>query len=156
MKLSPNFSLKEMTASQTAIRKGINNNPSEDHMNALKALCENVLQKVRDHYGKVVTISSGYRSPDLCEAIGSSKNSQHAKGQAADFEVFGLSNAELVKWISENCEFDQMILEFHNLDEPNSGWVHCSYRADGENRKQILRAYKNESNKTCYESYDPN
>ena len=75
--------------------------------------------------------------------------------QAADFEVFGLSNAELVKWISENCEFDQMILEFHNLDEPNSGWVHCSYRADGENRKQILRAYKNESNKTCYESYVP-
>ena len=93
MKLSPNFSLKEMTASQTAIRKGINNNPSEDHMNALKALCENVLQKVRDHFGKLVTISSGYRSPDLCEAIGSSKNSQHAKGQAADFEVFGLSNA---------------------------------------------------------------
>ena len=112
MKLSPNFSLKEMTASQTAIRKGINNNPSEDHMNALKALCENVLQKVRDHYGKVVTISSGIVVLICARHIGSSKNSQHAKGQAADFEVFGLSNAELVKWISENCEFDQMILEF--------------------------------------------
>ena len=70
MQLSPNFSLKEMTASQTAVRKGISNNPSEDHMNALKALCENVLQKVRDHFGKVVTVSSGYRSPELCEAIG--------------------------------------------------------------------------------------
>ena len=155
MNLSRNFTLSELTKSDTAIRKGINNNPNAEQIEKLKALCENVLQKVRDHYGKVVTISSGYRSPDLCEAIGSSKNSQHAKGQAADFEVFGLSNAELVKWISENCEFDQMILEFHNLDEPNSGWVHCSYRADGENRKQILRAYKNESNKTCYESYVP-
>ena len=155
MKLSNNFSLNEMTKSQTAERKGISNNPSEDHMNNLKELCENVLQKVRDHYAKVVSISSGYRSPELCVAIGSSVNSQHAKGQAADFEVFGLSNAELCKWISENCDFDQMILEYHIVGEPNSGWVHVSYRSDGENRKQILRAYRNESKKTCYESYDP-
>ena len=155
MKLSKNFSLKEMTASQTAERKGINNNPNDDQITGLQKLCENILQPVRDHYATPVTISSGFRSEELCVAIGSSTNSQHAKGQAADFEVFGLSNAELVKWISESCEFDQMILEFHNLDEPNSGWVHCSYRADGENRKQILRAYKNESNKTCYESYEP-
>ena len=155
MKLSNNFSLNEMTKSQTAERKGISNNPSEDHMNSLKALCENVLQKVRDHYGKVVSISSGYRSPELCLAIGSSGNSQHAKGQAADFEIFGISNADLCKWISENCDFDQMILEYHTVGEPNSGWVHVSYRSDGENRKQILRAYRNESKKTCYESYDP-
>ena len=155
MKLSNNFSLKEMTASQTAERKGISNNPSEDHMNNLKELCENVLQKVRDHYNKVVSVSSGYRSPELCVAIGSSTNSQHAKGQAADFEVYGLSNADLCKWIAENLEFDQLILEYHNIGEPNSGWIHCSYRSDGENRKQILRAYRNESGKTCYESYDP-
>lgn len=154
MQLSPNFSLKEMTASQTATRKGINNNPNEDQMNNLKALCENVLQKVRDHYGKVVTVSSGFRSTELCLAIGSSANSQHAKGEAADFEIYGVSNAELVKWISRNCDFDQMILEFHNLDEPNSGWVHCSYKSE-DNRKQILRAYKNENNKTCYEDYNP-
>ena len=154
MKLSNNFSLKEMTASQTATRHGINNNPNEDHMNNLKALCENVLQKVRDHFGKVVTVSSGYRSPELCVKIGSSINSQHAKGEAADFEIFGVSNAELVKWISENCDFDQMILEFHNLDEPNSGWVHCSYKSE-DNRKQILRAYKDENKKTKYEAYDP-
>src|SRR6056300_1498530 len=155
MKLSNNFSLKELTASQTAERKGISNNPSEDHMNNLKELCENVLQKVRDHYGKVVSVSSGYRSPVLCLAIGSSVNSQHAKGEAADFEIFGVSNAELCKWIAENLEFDQMILEFHNLDEPNSGWVHCSYKADGDNRKQILRAYKKEGGKTKYEPYNP-
>ena len=94
MKLSNNFSLNEMTKSQTANRKGISNNPSEDHMDNLKELCINVLQRVRDHFGKVVSVSSGYRSPELCEAIGSSKTSQHAKGQAADFEIHGISNAE--------------------------------------------------------------
>lgn len=155
MKLSNNFSLKELTASQTAERKGINNNPNEDQINKLKLLCEKVLQPVRDHYGKVVSVSSGYRSVELCEAIGSSKNSQHAKAEAADFEIYGVSNAELCKWIADNLEFDQMILEYHNLDEPNSGWIHCSYKAE-DNRKQILRAYRNESGKTCYESYDPN
>ena len=154
MKLSNNFSLKELTASQTADRKGINNNPNEDQIEKLKLLCEKVLQPIRDHYGKVVTVSSGYRSVELCEAIGSSKNSQHAKAEAADFEIFGLSNAELCKWIADNLEFDQMILEYHKLDEPNSGWIHCSYKAE-DNRKQILRAYRNESGKTCYESYDP-
>jgi hypothetical protein len=154
MKLSNNFSLKELTASQTAERKGINNNPNEDQIDKLKLLCENVLQKVRDHYSKVVTVSSGYRSPELCVAIGSSQNSQHAKGEAADFEIFGLSNAELCKWIADNLEFDQMILEYHKLDEPNSGWIHCSYKSE-DNRKQILRAYRNGTGKTCYEEYKP-
>jgi uncharacterized protein YcbK (DUF882 family) len=146
MKLSSNFSLKELTASQTAERKGINNNPNEDQINKLKMLCENVLQKVRDHYSKVVTVSSGYRSPELCVAIGSSQNSQHAKGEAADFEIFGLSNAELCKWITDNLEFDQMILEYHKLEEPNSGWIHCSYKSE-DNRKQILRAYRSGTGK---------
>ena len=154
MKLSSNFSLKELTASQTAERKGINNNPNEDQINKLKMLCENVLQKVRDHYSKVVTVSSGYRSPELCVAIGSSQNSQHAKGEAADFEIFGLSNAELCKWIADNLEFDQMILEYHKLEEPNSGWIHCSYKSE-DNRKQILRAYRSGTGKTCYEEYKP-
>ena len=96
MILSKNFTLKELVASQTADRKGINNNPNEDQINSLKLLCEKVLQPVRDHFGKVVSISSGFRSEELCEAIGSSKTSQHAKGQAADFEIFGVSNQELV------------------------------------------------------------
>jgi len=154
MKLSSNFSLKELTASQTAERKGINNNPNEDQIDKLKMLCENVLQKVRDHYSKVVTVSSGYRSPELCLAIGSSEKSQHAKGEAADFEIFGLSNTELCKWIADNLEFDQMILEYHKLDEPNSGWIHCSYKSE-DNRKQILRAYRSGTGKTCYEEYKP-
>jgi len=154
MRLSKNFTLKELVTSQTAERKGINNNPNEDQINKLKMLCENVLQKVRDHYSKVVTVSSGYRSPELCVAIGSSQNSQHAKGEAADFEIFGLSNAELCKWIADNLEFDQMILEYHKLDEPNSGWIHCSYKSE-DNRKQILRAYRSGTGKTCYEEYKP-
>src|SRR6056300_889686 len=155
MKLSNNFSLKEMTTSQTATRHGINNNPNEDHMNNLKALCENVLQKVRDHFGKVVTVSSGYRSPELCVKIGSSINSQHAKGEAAHFDIYGVSNAELCKYIIDNLDFDQLILEFHNPEEPNSGWIHCSYKNSEENRKQVLRAYRNDDGKTVYEPYDP-
>ena len=148
MQLSNNFSLKEMTASQTADRHGISNNPSEDHMDNLKKLCENVLQKVRDHYGKVVSVSSGYRSPELCVKIGSSMKSQHAKGQAADFEIFGVPNAELAKYIIDNIDFDQLILEFHNPEEPNSGWIHCSWIPD-QPRASFLHAYKSEG-KTKY------
>ena len=155
MRLSKSFTLRELVKSQTAEREGINNNPSEAQIEALQRLCENILQPVRDHYGKVVSVSSGYRSPELCVKIGSSVNSQHASGHAADFEIYGVSNADLCKYIAENLEFDQLILEFHNIDEPNSGWIHCSYRADGENRKQILRAFRDENGKTKYESYNP-
>ena len=148
MQLSKNFSLKELTASQTADRHGISNNPSEDHMDNLKRLCDNVLQKVRDHYGKVVSVSSGYRSPELCVKIGSSAKSQHAKGQAADFEIFGVPNAELAKYIIDHLDFDQLILEFHNPEEPNSGWIHCSY-IEGTPRASYLHAFKSEG-KTKY------
>jgi len=155
MKLTDNFSLKEMTASQTADRHGISNNPSEDHMDNLKKLCENILQKIRNHFDKVVSVSSGYRSPELCVKIGSSMKSQHAKGQAADFEIFGLPNSELAKYIIENLDFDQLILEYHNPEEPNSGWIHCSYKNPEDNRKQVLRAYRDDAGKTIYEPYDP-
>ena len=155
MKLTNNFSLKEMTASQTAERHGINNNPREDHQDNLKTLCEKVLQPIRNHYDKSVSVSSGYRSPELCVKIGSSLKSQHAKGQAADFEIFCTPNAELAKWISLNIDFDQLILEYHKVDEPNSGWIHCSYKNTDDNRKEILRAYRNDDGKTLYEKYDP-
>ena len=156
MKLSKNFSLKEMTASQTAERKGINNNPNDDQITGLQKLCENILQPVRDHYATPVTISSGFRSEELCVAIGSSTNSQHAKGQAADFEIFGIPNAELAKWIIENLDFDQLILEYHKPEEPNSGWIHCSYKSPTDNRKQTLRAFRNDQGKTQYVEYNPN
>ena len=150
MKLSENFSLLELTKSQTAERKGIDNTPSAEHQDNLKSLCEMILQPIRDHFGQVVSVSSGYRSPELCVAIGSSTQSQHAKGQASDFEIFGVSNKELADYIDQNLDYDQLILEYwKGEDEPNSGWVHCSY-TNGNNRKQYLRAYK-ENGSTKYE-----
>ncbi len=150
MKLTENFSLNELTKSQTAERKGIDNTPSAEHQDNLKSLCEMILQPIRDHFGQVVSVSSGYRSPELCVAIGSSTQSQHAKGQASDFEIFGVSNKELADYINENLDYDQLILEYwKGEDEPNSGWVHCSY-TNGSNRKQYLRAYK-ENGSTKYE-----
>ena len=150
MKLTENFSLNELTKSQTAERKGIDNTPSTEHQENLKSLCEMVLQPIRDHFGQVVSVSSGYRSPELCVAIGSSTQSQHAKGEASDFEIFGVSNKELADYIDQNLDYDQLILEYwKGEDETNSGWVHCSY-TDGNNRKQYLRAYK-ENGSTKYE-----
>ena len=150
MKLTENFSLNELTKSQTAERKGIDNTPSAEHQDNLKSLCEMILQPIRDHFGQVVSVSSGYRSPELCVAIGSSTQSQHAKGQASDFEIFGISNKELADYIDENLDYDQLILEYwKGEDEPNSGWVHCSFNTQG-NRKQYLRAYK-ENGSTKYE-----
>ena len=137
MKLSGHFSLSELTKSQTATRKGIDNKPTLDHIENLTELCTQVLEPTRRNFGKPMVISSGYRSEELCEAIGSSKNSQHAKGEAADFEMFGVDNKELAKYIKNNLVFDQLILEFYNPDDPSSGWVHCSYSKE-ENRKQSL------------------
>jgi hypothetical protein len=147
MNLSRNFTLSELTKSDTAIRKGINNNPNAEQIEKLKALCENILQPVRDHFGRV-KVTSGFRSVDLCVAIGSSVNSQHAKAEAADFEVIGTSNAELADWIYSNLEPDQLILEFFEPSEPNSGWIHCSWVPDGR-RAQFLHAFKKDG-KTQY------
>ena len=151
MQLSKNFNLVELTKSQTAERKGIANDPSPDHQENLRLLCERVLQPVRDHFNHVVSVSSGYRSPQLCQAIGSSMDSQHAKGMAADFEIYGTPNNEIFNWIKGNLLYDQMILEFWNKDEPNSGWLHVSYNPESsENIKENLRAYKDEDNRTQY------
>jgi len=150
MKLTENFSLGELTKSQTAERKGIENTPSAEHQENLKSLCEMILQPIRDHFGQVVSVSSGYRSQELCVAIGSSTQSQHASGCAADFEIFNVSNKELADYIDQNLDYDQLILEYwKGEDEPNSGWIHCSY-TNGNNRKQYLRAYK-ENGSTKYE-----
>ena len=149
MNLTENFSLNELTKSQTAERKGIDNTPSTEHQENLKRLCETLLQPIRDHFGQVVSVSSGYRSVELCVAIGSSTGSQHARGEAADFEIFGVSNKELADWINENLTYDQLILEYWKESDPNSGWIHCSFTLNG-NRKQYLRAYK-ENGSTKYE-----
>jgi hypothetical protein len=141
MQLSKSFTLNELTKSQEATRLGIDNTPNEEHILNLKLLCENVLQPIRDYYGMPVSVSSGYRSAKLCEAIGSSSKSQHTKGQAADFEIFGIANKDLADFIIKNLNYDQCILEFWNENEPNSGWVHCSFNSLG-GRKQFLKAEK--------------
>ena len=140
MNLTRNFTLQELIKSDTAIRKGIDNNPNADQVEKLKRVCENVLQPVRDHFGRV-KITSGYRSPELCVAIGSSVNSQHAKAEAADFEVIGVDNAEVADWVYTNCRPDQLILEFYTPGEPNSGWIHASW-VEFNPRVQYLRAYR--------------
>ena len=141
MNLSKSFTLNELTKSQEATRLGIDNIPNEEHIQNLKILCEKILQPIRDFYGMPLSVSSGYRSVALCEAIGSSSKSQHTKGQAADFEIFGVANKDIAEFIVKNLEYDQCILEFWNENEPNSGWVHCSYSVNN-NRKQYLKAEK--------------
>ena len=139
MQLSNNFTLNELTKSQTATHKGIDNEPGTAEIENLIHLAKTILQPVREHFGKPVMISSGYRSPELCEAIGSSAKSQHAKGEAADFEIHGVDNKELAAWISINCDFDQLILEFYIDGDANSGWVHCSSKMESS-RRQMLKA----------------
>ena len=146
MQLSKNFSLRELTRSQTAIRKGIKNEPDQEQLMNLVALTVKILQPCRDKFGSI-SINSGLRVLDLNRAIGSSDKSQHCKGQAADFEAYSISNAQLADWIMLNRCFDQLILEYPGKD-PRDGWVHCSYNRLG-NRMKVLTAVK-EKGKTVY------
>ena len=147
VRLSKNFTLQEFTKSQTAERRGIDNTPVEGHLENAKALFENVVQPVRDNFG-VTVINSGYRCGDLNYAIGGSNTSQHCKGQAVDIECPGTPNYDVAKWIEENLDFDQLILEFYTPGIPDSGWVHVSYKTE-DNRKSVLTAMK-ENGKTIY------
>lgn len=149
MRLSKNFTLAEFTKSQTATRRGIDNTPEGEHLEAAKELFENVVQKVRDKFGLTV-INSGYRGPELNEAVGGSAKSQHCKGEAVDIECPGNSNYEVAKWIEDNLDFDQLILEFYTPGIPDSGWVHVSYKPEG-NRKSVLTAMR-EDGKTVYKT----
>ena len=138
MYLSPNFSLEEMCKSSTALRKNINNSPNDEQVKCMIELCENILQPIRDEFGPFI-VSSGFRSVALCEAIGSKATSQHAKGQAADFEVPGVDNYELALWIADNLSYDQLILEYYSGG--NSGWIHCSYVPNGRKQKLTIDNY---------------
>ena len=150
MQLSKNFSLRELTRSQTAIRKGIKNEPDQEQLMNLVALTVKILQPCRDKFGSV-SINSGLRVLELNKAIGSGNNSQHTKGQAADFEAYSISNTELATWIKDNRCFDQLILEYYEPGQPNSGWVHVSYKKEiNSNRKEYLMAFKDDNGKTNY------
>jgi len=138
MQLSKHFKLEEFEKSMTAVRKGIENKAGSGEIKNLTDLCYGVLEPVRAKFDKPITITSGYRSPTLSEAIGSKSTSQHCKGQASDMELAGISNLQVALWIQNNCDFDQLILEFWKEEEgANSGWVHCSF-VEGSNRKQVL------------------
>jgi len=143
MQLSKNLSLKEAIKSNTASRLGIKNEPEQWEINNLRAVAENVFQPLRDHFGVPIGVSSGYRSKALNRAIGGSKYSQHMIGEALDLDadIYGrITNADIFNYIKENLEWDQMIWEFGDDEEPN--WVHVSYKAKGLNRKQIKRAHR--------------
>jgi hypothetical protein len=154
MKLSKYVSLAEVTRSDTAKRKGISNEPTPEHLENLKVICEDVFDKVREHFGVPLFISSGYRSAALNKAIGGSATSDHNLGRALDLDQDGhgngVKNKDVFNYIINNLDFDQCIAEFPRADgDPE--WVHVGYRK-GANRKQILVAYK-EGGKTKYKPY---
>ena len=136
MQLSKNFSLEEMERSQTAQRMGIKNKAGSGEIKNLTDLCYNVLEPCRAKFDKPIRISSGYRSEELCVAIGSKKTSQHALGMAVDMEIPSESNLKVALWLQNNVDYDQLILEYYT-GEANSGWIHVSFH-EGNNRKQVL------------------
>ena len=137
MKLTNDFTLNEMTRSSVASRLGIANVPTYDQIQNLKELCIEILQPARDHFGRI-NINSGFRSPELCRAIGSNEHSNHAFGLAADIEADSQNvyNFDLLLWIYQNCEFKELIAEFFDKDDPRAGWVHVAYQR-GNNKRQL-------------------
>lgn len=150
MQLSKDFWLSEFTRSDNAKRLGISNMPTEDHIDNLKLLCENILQPIRDHFDCPIFLSSGYRSKALNAKLkGTATNSQHSTGEAVDIDMDGneVTNAEIFNYIKDNLPFDQLIWEFGT--DKNPGWVHVSYESSGMARKEIFRATPGKT-KTIY------
>jgi hypothetical protein len=146
--LTRNFSLHELTKSETAARRGLDNTPGATEISNLTTLAGTVLQPIRDHFARGVHVNSGFRHPDVNTAVGGSRTSDHCRGMAADIEIPGVANAELAEWIKNNLEFTQLILEFYTPGIPDSGWVHVSY--DPKNlKKQVMTATK-QNGKTVY------
>jgi zinc D-Ala-D-Ala carboxypeptidase len=152
MKLSEHLELAEVIRSESAKRRGISNMPTEQHIANLKKLAENVFEPIRANFRQPIRISSGYRSQSLNAAIGGATNSQHSTGEAIDIDMEGtkITNKEIFNFIKEKLNFDQLIYEFGNNTEPD--WVHVSFKANGQQRKQVLRAIK-ENGKTKYIAY---
>ena len=150
MKLSKNFALSEITHSNTAKRLGIDNEPTETHLQNMQHLVDNLLQPLRDAVGPI-RVSSGYRNPALNRAIGGSRSSQHCKGEALDlqfWEMGEMNNKVIYDWILQSgLEFDQMINEF------DFAWIHISLKKKGS-RKQVLEAFKDDDGDTKYRYAD--
>ena len=148
-RISKHISYKEGVYSTTALRLGLKNDPSDDHLQNMKLIAEKVFEPLREHVGGPIKINSFYRGPELNKAIGGSAKSQHCHGQAMDIDdSFGhMSNADMYKFIKENLNYDQMIWEFGDNNNPD--WVHVSYVSEEENRNRCLKAYR-EDGKTKY------
>jgi hypothetical protein len=144
MQLSKHLSLAEVTRSESAKRRGISNMPTPEHIENFKLLAENIFEPIRNHFGKPIFISSGYRSEALNRVVGGARSSQHCKGEAIDIDMDGnangVTNKMVFDYIKDNLNFDQLIWEFGTASNPD--WVHVSYNSDGKQRKQILRAVK--------------
>ena len=157
MRLSKNFTLNELTKSNTALRLGIDNEPSKEGIYKLRLLATELLQPIRERLSAPLRITSGYRSPQLSEAIGSSSNSQHCRYEAVDLQFIKrgrMDNLMIYQAIIDlDLDYDQLILEFGNateyIDPTHPDWVHISWKVT-DNRKQVLIAYKDENNKTKY------
>ena len=148
MKISPNLTLAEVSKSNTAIKLGIDNEPKGEHLNNMIHTANAIFQPMREHFGKPIFVSSGYRSPELNKAIGGASNSQHCKGEALDLDNDAVeypTNKDIFDYIKNHLDFDQLIWEF------DGAWVHVSYNKD-KNRKQVLRALK-VNGKTIYQPY---
>jgi hypothetical protein len=144
MRLTSHFTLAEFTRSESAKRHGVSNQPTPEHIENIKILCERVLEPIRMKFGPLI-LSSGYRSKVLNHYISGSLKSQHCEGRACDIDMDGMgsvTNKEIFEYIKNNLEFDQLINEF------NYSWIHVSYNL-GKNRKQVLDALK-VNNKTVY------
>jgi len=141
MQLSEHFSLKELCRSEVAVRLGIDNTPTDPIIIAkLADVCKYILDPIRAKFGQF-TPNSGYRCPQVNAGVGSKPSSQHCKGEAVDFELPSMSNYNLAMWVSDNLDFDQLLLEFAVAGDPHAGWVHCSYIGAG-NRMQALTIRK--------------
>jgi len=147
--ISEHISYKEGVYSITATRKGIDNTPGDDQLHFMEIIAEKVFEPLREWVGGPIKINSFYRCPELNKAIGGSATSQHCKGQAIDIDdtLGRATNAEMFHWIKENLDFDQMIWEFG--DDDNPAWVHISYVSENKNRNRCLRAHR-DNGKTAY------
>ena len=157
MKLSKNLSLNEVIKSNTALRRGIDNTPTEAHLENLKYIAEKIFQPIREHFGVPIYISSGYRSKELNEAIGGSPRSFHSHGMALDLDQDGrnrgVSNADVFYYIKDNLQFTELIWEFG--DETNPNWVHVAIAPGREDEKKIKIAER-VNNKTTYSIWNRN
>jgi len=142
------FTYGEFLKSETALRKGIKNIPNEEQIKNLETLTAKVLQPVRDEFGPIL-VTSGYRSIELCIAIGSSTTSNHSKGEAADIETLdqNIPLIDVLNWIYMNCDFRELIAEYF----PN-GWVHVAYR-EGDNNRQVKLKDANHNYTKCSIDY---